>query len=54
MNTHEQEIIIGDLSMFIRILITKHRRGKLDEEYCEKVMSYLQRKNLQGNIIRAL
>ena len=49
----ELEFIIGDLSMFIRMMITKHRRGKLDEEYILKITDYLERKGLQGNILRA-
>lgn len=52
--TIDQDIIIGDLSMMIRMMVTKHRRGKLDEEYIQKVMDYLQRKGLQGSVIRAL
>lgn len=48
------KITIGDMSMLLRMMVTKHRRGKLDEEYCLKVLDYLQRKGLQGNILRAL
>ena len=46
------KITIGDLSMMVRMMITKYRRGKLDEEYLQKVADYLQRKGLQGNILR--
>lgn len=49
----KQGIVSGDLSMLIRMMITKHHRGKLDEEYCQKALDYLQRHGLQGSIIRA-
>lgn len=52
MSEREKELAIGDMSMLIRMMVTKHRRGKLDEEYCQKALDYLQRKGLQGNIIR--
>lgn len=48
----KQDVIMVDLSMLIRMLITKHKRGKLDDEYCAKALDYLQRKGLQGNILR--
>lgn len=44
----------GDLSMLIRMMVTKHRRGKLDEEYCLKALDYLRCKGLKGNVLRAL
>ena len=47
-------IVQEDLSMIVRMMVTKHRRGKLDEEYCQKVMDYLQCKGLQGNVLRGL
>jgi hypothetical protein len=50
----KKDIIIGDLSMMIRILITKFKRGKLDDEYIKKCQDYLQRYGLQGNIIRTM
>jgi hypothetical protein len=54
MTDREKDLAIGDMSMMLRMMVTKHRRGKLDEEYCQKVLDYLQRKGLQGNIIRAM
>lgn len=53
-NSRHESIIQEDLSMLVRMLVTKHRRGKLDEEYCQNAMDYLQRKGLQGNILRAI
>lgn len=53
-NRRSESIIQEDLSMLIRMMVTKHRRGKLDEEYCEKALDYLQRKGLQGSLLRAL
>jgi hypothetical protein len=47
-----REIVVGDLSMLIRMMVTKHRRGKLDEDYCLKALDYLKRKGLQGNVLR--
>jgi hypothetical protein len=38
--------------MLIRMMVTKHRRGKLDEDYCLKALDYLKRKGLQGNVLR--
>ena len=52
MSEREKELAIGDMSMLIRMMVTKHRIGKLDEEYCQKALDYLQRKGLQGNIVR--
>ena len=46
-------LVVGDMSMLIRMMVTKFRRGKLDEEYCAKAMDYLTRKVLQGSILRA-
>lgn len=50
----EKDLIIGDLSMMIRRMITKFERGKLDKEYLDKVKDYLKRKNLEGLIIRTM
>lgn len=50
----EKDLALQDMSMLIRMMVTKHRRGKLDEEYCQKALDYLQRKGLQGSIIRAM
>ena len=54
MDEREKELAIQDMSMLIRMMVTKFRRGKLDEEYCSKAMDYLTRKGLQGSIIRAM
>lgn len=50
----KDRIVTEDLSMLIRMMVTKFRRGKLDEEYCSKAMDYLERKGLQGSVIRAM
>jgi len=52
-NTRRNDLVIEDLSMLIRMMVTKHRRGNLDEEYCQKAMDYLQREGLQGSVLRA-
>lgn len=54
MTDREKDLALQDMSMLIRMMVTKHRRGKLDEEYCQKALDYLQRKGLQGSIIRAM
>jgi dihydrodipicolinate synthase/N-acetylneuraminate lyase len=54
MTEKEKDLVIGDMSMLLRMMVTKFRRGKLDDEYCDKVLDYLVRKGLQGNILRAL
>ena len=51
---NKDKIIIGDLSMMLRMMITKFERGKLNDDYIKKVKDYLQRKDLQGNIIRGM
>lgn len=50
----KQGVIIGDLSMVLRRMVIKHRRGKLDDDFCLVVLDYLQRKELQGNFLRAM
>lgn len=54
MTEKEKDLIIGDMSMFLRMMVTKFKRGKLDEEYCNKIIVYLERKGLQGSVLRAL
>jgi len=54
MTDREKELALEDMSMLIRMMVTKFRRGKLDEEYCEKALDYLKRKGLQGSILRAM
>lgn len=54
MTDDEKEIVLEDMSMLIRMMVTKFRRGKLDEEYCAKAMDYLTRKGLQGSVLRAM
>lgn len=54
MTDREKDLALTDMSMLIRMMITKYRRGKLDEEYCKKALDYLQRKGLQGSVIRAM
>jgi hypothetical protein len=49
----KRRIVTEDLSMFLRMMVTKHRRGKLDEEYCVKALDFLERHGLQGSVIRA-
>lgn len=53
MQIENQKIAMEDLSMIIRMMVTKHRHRKLDEEYCQKAMDYLTSKGLQGSILRA-
>ena len=53
MQIEQQKIVMEDLSMLIRMMVTKHKRGKLDDEYCQKALDYLQRKGLQGSVLRA-
>lgn len=48
-----RDIILEDLSFMLRMIITKFERGKLDQEYLQKVSDYLQRKGLQGSILRS-
>lgn len=54
MTEREKDLALEDMSMLISMMVTKFRRGKLDEEYCVKAMDYLTRKGLQGSIIRAM
>lgn len=54
MTDREKELALEDMSMLIRMMVTKFRRGKLDEEYCAKAMDYLTRKGLQGSVLRAM
>lgn len=54
MTDREKELALEDMSMLIRMMVTKFRSGKLDEEYCAKAMERLTRKGLQGSVIRAM
>lgn len=49
----QDQIIKENLSMLLRRIITKHQRGKLDDEFCQKALDYLKRKELQGSVLRA-
>lgn len=51
---NKQRTVIGDLSVLLRRMITKHRSGKLGEEFCVLAQGYLRRRGLQGNVLRAM
>ena len=46
----EKNLLIEELAMIIRILIVKSRQEKLDAKYLNKVVDYLERKGLQGEV----
>jgi len=52
--THEEELLVQDLSMIVRMLVRRLQKHQVGEDICERAMEYLKRKGLEGSVLRCV